>query len=565
MVDRGVPLAKMRFVCVIVATMALVLSLLVPANRAESSVVFDPGFIITDELFYDSNAMSATEIQSFLDLKIGACANGMCLNVAVLPVAARAARYSQSTGALICSAIAGGEMRASELIYRTQVACGISAKVILVTLQKEQGLVTDQAPSSRALRAAMGMGCPDTAPCDTAFEGLATQIISGTGQLKAYKAAAFARQPGVHFIDFFTSASCGGTYVNIRNYATAALYNYTPYQPNAAAIANPYRLGDNCSSYGNRNFFNYYTDWFGSPVGVPLPATNEPPFVLGRDKSGDLWLYGTNGSGSWQPKVRVGQGWDQMVGVAIAGDVNGDVLRDIFALDKAGVLWLYPTDGWAGLRARVQVATGWNSVVGLVAPGDMTGDGREDLIAITSDGAMKLYPGDGRGGLRTAQPLGSGWNLATAVLGVGDFDGDGHNDLMSVDVAGRLSLHGGTGAGSLRPARQIGTDWNTMTAIVGVRDFDGSGTADVLSRDMAGSLWLYRGNGSGGWLGRVLVGSGWNVMDMIVGSGDPGRRPLLSPGVGDVNGDGSRDVIALDASGSLWLYPGNGSGGLGSR
>ncbi len=153
--------------------------------------------IISDELFYDGSAMSSEQIQLFLDSKIGSCLSDRCLNVAVVPVASRSTEYSSSTGQLICSAMEGGNLRVSELIYRTQVACGISAKVILVTLQKEQGLVTSRAPSDWALRAAMGMGCPDTAPCSDAFTGLASQIWSGTRQMKIYKAARFARQPGV--------------------------------------------------------------------------------------------------------------------------------------------------------------------------------------------------------------------------------------------------------------------------------------------------------------------------------------------------------------------------------
>ena len=34
-----------------------------------------------------------------------------------------------------------------------------------------------------------------------------------------------------------------------------SLYNYTPYQPNAAALAAYPGTGDSCSAYGNRNFF----------------------------------------------------------------------------------------------------------------------------------------------------------------------------------------------------------------------------------------------------------------------------------------------------------------------
>ncbi len=231
----------------------------------KSAVVgFNPENIIDDSLFYDGNAMSATEIQSFLDSKIGRCENGKCLNVLTASISSRDAWHSQATGNLVCSALQGGTMRISELIYRVQVACGISAKAILVTLQKEQGLTTSSAPSDWNLRAAMGASCPDTEPCDPAYSGVGPQIVQGVRQLKIYKAGKFAKQPGVNFIGYNPNSACGGTNINIQNYATAALYNYTPYQPNAAALAAGWGLGDGCSSYGNRNFYNYYTSWFGS-------------------------------------------------------------------------------------------------------------------------------------------------------------------------------------------------------------------------------------------------------------------------------------------------------------
>jgi uncharacterized protein with LGFP repeats len=270
--SSGVP-RRGRFPALLLALVTAVtgLSALAPAPSASAlnGFEFSPGYIISDDLFYDGSAMTASEIQSFLNGKIGTCQNGRCLNVATLPVTTRSASYSSETGALVCAAITGGNLSVSELIYRTQVACGISAKVILVTLQKEQGLVTSRAPSDWALKAAMGMGCPDTAPCNEAFAGLANQIMSGTRQLKVYKVGHFARQPGIHFIQYSPNASCGGTNVDIRNYATAALYNYTPYQPNAAALANLGGTGNSCSSYGNRNFWAYYTNWFGSTTGIP--------------------------------------------------------------------------------------------------------------------------------------------------------------------------------------------------------------------------------------------------------------------------------------------------------
>src|SRR5690606_9265449 len=143
-------------------------------------------------LFYDSQAMTAVEIQAFLDEKIGTCANGRCLNVATITSPSYPSWTSPSTGLMACDAITCGTMMVAGWISRVQTACGISAKVILATLQKEQGLIQGagaRAPGDWALTHAMGMACPDTAPCDTAFAGLATQIYTGTEQLKVYKAA----------------------------------------------------------------------------------------------------------------------------------------------------------------------------------------------------------------------------------------------------------------------------------------------------------------------------------------------------------------------------------------
>ncbi len=259
--------------------------------KTAAVVGFNPENIISDALFYDSAAMTSGEIQAFLDAKIGTCRNGKCLNVLSAGISSRGEVKSQTTGNVICSAIQGGTMRVSELIYRVQVSCGISAKVILAILQKEQGLTTSTAPSDWNLSAAMGASCPDTAPCDPAFAGVGPQILKGTQQLKTYQAARFGKQPGRNYIGYSPTASCGGTYLNIQNYATAALYNYTPYQPNAAALAAGSGLGDACSAYGNRNFYRFYSDWFGSMQGETLQ-------VLQVGGTADRYLV--SGSSRWK-------------------------------------------------------------------------------------------------------------------------------------------------------------------------------------------------------------------------------------------------------------------------
>ncbi|MDF1479165.1 hypothetical protein PYV02_08730, partial [Leifsonia sp. H3M29-4] len=261
---------------------------------------FNPGFIISDSLFYDGSAMSESDIQQFL------AAKGSGLATMSFSVSSRARLVSESTGNLRCGAFEGGYLSAATIIYRAQAACGISAKVLLVTLQKEQGLVTNGAPSQIALDRAMGYACPDTAPCAPTSLGFGNQVYSGALQLNTYRASNFARQPGLHSIQWHPNANCGSTQVYVQNYATAALYNYTPYQPNAAALANLGGVGDDCSSYGNRNFWWFYSNWFGSTFGTSAPFSIIPPSVSGLGPIGSTL---TVQPGTWSGSPAFAYSW----------------------------------------------------------------------------------------------------------------------------------------------------------------------------------------------------------------------------------------------------------------
>ena len=260
------------------------------ANTAVSSAValsgssFKPGFVISDYLFYKKDAMTQAQIQAFLDAKIGTCSNTNCLNVK------RATTTTRAADRTVCAQYTGATNElVSAIIYKTQQACGISAKVLLVTLQKEQGLITAKAPSDATLQRAMGYGCPDNTngACDVSFYGLYNQIYNAAWQFKRYSTpdpwGTF--QPGVRNIQYHPNVACGTKRVFITNNATAALYNYTPYTPNTASLANIGTTGDTCSSYGNRNFWAYYTNWFGSTLAGAGDESVQAAYVAGGGAS----------------------------------------------------------------------------------------------------------------------------------------------------------------------------------------------------------------------------------------------------------------------------------------
>ncbi|MDI2099417.1 hypothetical protein [Ruicaihuangia caeni] len=266
-----------RSLAAITAALALGVGLVVGAPGAHDSAEaanaadFDAGYIISDANFYDDDAMTQAEIQAFLEANTGTCRNSNCLPVLRVDTFDRAANNP-------CKAYRGapGESAAA-VIFKVQQACNISAKVILVTLHKEQGLIGKTAPTDLELRKAMGYGCPDTASCDSRYYGFYNQVYNAAWQFGWYRIG--YSTPGSSFygkyplgqisqILYHPYNNCGTSGVRVQNFATAALYHYTPYQPNAAALANLYGVGDTCSSYGNRNFWRMYTDWFGSPVAV---------------------------------------------------------------------------------------------------------------------------------------------------------------------------------------------------------------------------------------------------------------------------------------------------------
>jgi len=266
-----------------------------PAGAATGSD-FDPGMIISDAKFYDGDAMSQGDVQRFLRERVPSCASGyVCLRDYVESIPARAADSR-------CSSLQASRLTGADIVYWVGRACGISQAALLVLLEKEQGLVTDSTPSARQYRSATGYGCPDTAACDSLYYGFFNQVYNAAHQFKAYQAnpTRWNYQAGrSNRVLWHPNADCGSSQVTIRNQATAGLYIYTPYQPNAAALRNLYGTGDSCSSYGNRNFWRLYTDWFGSTSDGPVSsfvktATDATVYLVSRGQKHrvpDLSVY----------------------------------------------------------------------------------------------------------------------------------------------------------------------------------------------------------------------------------------------------------------------------------
>lgn len=258
-----------------------------PHAAAVTAADWNAGNIIDDSLFFNPNEMSTNDIQNFLNSKVPVCDTS-----GTQPYAGTTrAVYGASRGypaPYTClknyvenptthqnnangGAVSGGWTSAQIIKYAADTY-SINPKALIVLLQKEQSLVTDDWPWTIQYQRATGYGCPDSTPgvCDASYYGFYNQVVDAAYQFRRY-----ATYPGDYrykanqsnYIQYNPNVGCGGTNVIIANQATAGLYNYTPYQPNASALANLYGSGDGCGAYGNRNFWRLYNDWFGTTHG----------------------------------------------------------------------------------------------------------------------------------------------------------------------------------------------------------------------------------------------------------------------------------------------------------
>ena len=276
----------------LLVTALFLFTYIVRTNNAQavSGADWSAGNIIDDSIFYNGNDMSVDQIQSFLNQKLPSCdTNGT--KRSELGGGTRA-QYAASKGyslPIICTkeyyenpdtkannlgtgVRPPGSISAAQIIKNAAVQYGVGTKVLLVILEKEMSLVTDDWPLPNSYRKAMGFGCPDTAPCDAQYYGFSNQVSSAARQYVIYKnnPNSYRHVAGkTNPVLYNPTSSCGNSGVYISSTATAGLYNYTPYQPNQAALNNLYGTGDGCSAYGNRNFWTMYSNMFGSTSSAP--------------------------------------------------------------------------------------------------------------------------------------------------------------------------------------------------------------------------------------------------------------------------------------------------------
>ena len=236
-------------------------------------------------------------------------------------------------------------------------------------------------------------------------------------------------------------------------------------------------------------------------------------------------------------------------GVAL-GDLRGVGHQDIVVANygravptpTGGGVSVFPGNGDGTFGGKTDYPTAGNPTA--VALGDLRGSGVLDIVVLNGQISVFLNSGDGTFGSRTDVPTGGG---IPAALALADVNGDGKTDVLVVNqTVNTLEIFLGIGDGTLASPTTLWTGRDPSA--FAPADLNGDGNLDIVvtnAGDDSASVFL--GHGDGTFAPRA---------DLRVGSGS---QPIALA-IGDLNGNGTQDMVVASTGGSLRGFLGNGDG-----
>jgi hypothetical protein len=193
---------------------------------------------------------------------------------------------------------------------------------------------------------------------------------------------------------------------------------------------------------------------------------------------------------------------------------------------------------------------------------DINGDGHPDLVYLPGDGTAAVALGNGDGtfgapGTALSNIYVPFVGTDSQIMQVGDFNSDGLPDLL-IYSAGALAVYPGNGFGTFMaaPDGQFAVNSFNPSGVLllpffpqepAPADFDGDGNLDVPVADSVyGTFSLVHGLGNGRFRAQPAVAP--NNASTTLPNNTEATNNIQVAAVGDVNGDGLTDVLAIDYS-----------------
>ncbi len=239
----------------------------------------------------------------------------------------------------------------------------------------------------------------------------------------------------------------------------------------------------------------------------------------------------------------------------VVADLNRDGRQDVVIAHTNGKVGVMLGNGDGTLQAETTYATG-TTFTASVAVADVNRDGKPDIVAsnwggeANGDASVVVLIGNGDGTFQRAVAYDSGFPY-DAQLAVADVDGDGKPDIVVLNANGNgigdVGVLLGNGDGTFQRAAPYDSGGQQPCSLA-IGDLNGDGSQDlVVTAFRSNSVSVLMGNGHGAFQSPVVYSASYPC----------------SSAVADLNGDGKLDVVVTNyTSNTVGVLFGNGDGTL---